>query len=42
MLLEQIIPYSHLLMTDCVAKVRARAVDVLSSALAQASFKTRH
>ena len=37
MLLEQIIPYSHLLMTDQVAKIRARAVDVLSSALAQAT-----
>eukprot|EP00913_Durusdinium_trenchii_P019559 g18386.t1 len=34
-LLEQIIPYSHLLMTDPVAKVRARSVDVLTSAMAQ-------
>ena len=32
-LLEQIIPYSHVLMTDPVAKVRGRAVDVLCSAL---------
>eukprot|EP00435_Cladocopium_sp_Y103_P062804 s414_g24.t1 len=34
-LLEQIIPYSHVLMTDPVARVKARSVDVLCSALAQ-------
>eukprot|EP00931_Biecheleriopsis_adriatica_P036390 TRINITY_DN20965_c0_g1_i1.p1 TRINITY_DN20965_c0_g1~~TRINITY_DN20965_c0_g1_i1.p1 ORF type:complete len:1650 (-),score=327.44 TRINITY_DN20965_c0_g1_i1:54-4712(-) len=32
-ILEQIVPYSHVLMTDPVAKVRARAVDVLTRTL---------
>ncbi|CAE7543437.1 unnamed protein product [Symbiodinium sp. CCMP2592] len=32
-ILEQIVPYSHVLMTDPVAKVRAKALQVLGCAL---------
>ncbi|CAE7793944.1 PIK3R4, partial [Symbiodinium sp. CCMP2456] len=32
-ILEQIVPYSHVLMTDPVAKVRAKALHVLGCAL---------
>ncbi|CAJ1410843.1 unnamed protein product [Effrenium voratum] len=34
-ILEQILPYSHLLMTDSVSKVRAKSVDVLCTTLAE-------